>query len=347
METGVLLALTILCLPLLSAVLIWLFGKRLPGGGDFLGIGAMGIGLALSAVLALGHATFGEQVYEIEWLSVGGTPWKVGIILDGLTTAMLLVVTLVSFVVHLFSRGYMHGDERYQDFFRWLGFFTFSMLGLILSDNLVTLYISWELMGLASYKLIGHYFFKRSAYLACKKAFMTTRVGDVGMFIALLAIYMYTGTFQFYGADGIFAQLHLIPAGAQTWIALGLFFGAMGKSAQFPLHIWLPDAMEGPTPVSALIHAATMVAAGVYLVGRSYALIAQSPTALLIISIIGCFTAFIAATIAFTKTDIKAVLAYSTISQLGFMFTALGVGSNIAWKWAPARSSTPATTSRR
>jgi NADH-quinone oxidoreductase subunit L len=280
-------------------------------------------------VLAVFHGTYGTHSAVFDWFTLGDTTWRVGVTLDGLTTAMLVVVTTVSFLVHLFSRGYMHGDENYTAFFRWLGFFTFSMLGLVLSDNLITLFVMWELMGLASYKLIGHYFFKPSAYMACKKAFMVTRVGDVGMFLALLAVYMHTGTLRF---TEIFAQLDLIPEATRTWIALGLFMGAAGKSAQFPLHVWLPDAMEGPTPVSALIHAATMVAAGVYLIGRMYALVALSPVALVVISLVGCFTALFAASIAFTQTDIKKVLAYSTVSQLGFMFTALGVGTNLAWQ---------------
>ncbi len=328
MDTGIVLALVILAMPMLSALLIAAWKRVLPGGGDVVGIGAMGVALACAVTLAVGFGTFGGQHWDFEWLRIGDISWRLGIQLDGLTVALLVVVTTVSFLVHLFSKGYMHGDDRYSDFYRWLGLFTFSMLGLVISDNLLTLFVFWEVMGLASYKLIGHYFFKRSAYLACKKAFMTTRVGDVGMFLALLALYLYTGSLQF---SEVFAKSALIPGGATTWIALGLFMGAAGKSAQFPLHIWLPDAMEGPTPVSALIHAATMVAAGVYLVGRMYALIALSPVAMLIISIIGCFTALFAASIAFTRTDIKQVLAYSTVSQLGFMFTALGTGSNIGW----------------
>ncbi len=331
---GILISLVLLLAPIVGALLIGVVGKKMKGGGDIIGIAALGTSLACAIMLFLGFGSegdpgFGGQHWEFTWLTVGGNDWNLGITLDGLTVALLMVVTVVSFIVHLFSKGYMHGDERYTDFFRWLGLFTFSMLGLVLSDNLLTLYIFWEIMGLASYKLIGHFYFKRSAYLACKKAFMTTRVGDVGMFLALLALYAYTGSLQF--AD-IFANTDMIPGGAHVWIALGLFMGAAGKSAQFPLHIWLPDAMEGPTPVSALIHAATMVAAGVYLIGRMYALIALSPVAMLIISIIGCFTALGAATIAFTRTDIKQVLAYSTVSQLGFMFTALGVGSNLAWQ---------------
>ncbi len=334
MDTGILISLVLLFAPVVGALAIGQFGKKMANGGDIIGIAALGTSLVCAIALFLGFGSLespglGGHHWEFTWLTVGGVDWNLGITIDGLTVALLLVVTIVSFLVHMFSKGYMHGDDRYTDFFRWLGLFTFSMLGLVLSDNLLTLFVFWEIMGLASYKLIGHYYFKRSAYLACKKAFMTTRVGDIGMFLAMLALYHYTGSLQF---DDVFARSGQIPGGAHTWIALGLFMGAAGKSAQFPLHIWLPDAMEGPTPVSALIHAATMVAAGVYLVGRMYALIALSPVAMLIISIIGCVTAVGAATIAFTRTDIKQVLAYSTVSQLGFMFTALGVGSNIAWK---------------
>lgn len=334
MDTGILFCVIICAMPLLSAVIsdiAGLMNVKLPGDGDTIGIGCMGVSAALSLTLLIGHGTYIGQTWDFQWVQFGSIPWRLGIAIDGLTVALLCVVSIVSFIVHLFSKGYMHGDSRYRQFYRWLGFFSFSMLGLVVSDNLFTLFVFWELMGLSSYKLIGHYFQKKSAWLACKKAFMVTRVGDIGMFLALLAIYYYTQTLQF---SAIFtdASIALIPEGARTWIALGLFMGAAGKSAQFPLHIWLPDAMEGPTPVSALIHAATMVAAGVYLVGRMYTLIVLSPVALLVISIVGCFTALFAATIAFTMTDIKAVLAYSTISQLGFMFTALGTGSNIGWK---------------
>ena len=326
------LALVICAMPLLSAIVIAAFKKQLGTKADLVGIGAMGVALLAAIWLAIDHKNVvanGSRVWE--WFTVGDVTWKIGVSLNGLTLAVLIVVTLVSFLVHLFSKGYMHGDSRYEDFYRWLGFFTFSMLGLVISDNLITLFICWELMGLSSYKLIGHYFQKESAYLACKKAFMTTRVGDIGMFLAMLAIYAYTKSLRFDEIDAALAA-NAIPGSAITWIALGLFMGAAGKSAQFPLHVWLPDAMEGPTPVSALIHAATMVAAGVYLVGRMYTLIAMSPVALVIISIVGAFTAIYAASIAFTSTDIKKVLAYSTISQLGFMFTALGVGSNMAWQ---------------
>ncbi|MCG3133546.1 MAG: NADH-quinone oxidoreductase subunit L [Planctomycetes bacterium] len=329
MPTEALLAVVICAMPLLSACILAVTRKTLLHKAHFVGVPLMLVSLACAVVLALHPHEVTK--WDFEWMNLGGVSWRLGIEIDGLTRAMLIVVTVVSTLVHLFSSGYMKGDDRYSDFFRWLGFFTFSMLGLVVSDNLLTLFVFWETMGLSSYKLIGHYFQKESAYLACKKAFMTTRVGDAGMFLALLALFFFTGSLQF---DDVFAKAAAgaIPAAAILWISLGLFMGAAGKSAQFPLHIWLPDAMEGPTPVSALIHAATMVAAGVYLIGRMMTLIAMSPEALVVISCVGGFTAIFAAAIAFTATDIKKVLAYSTISQLGFMFTALGVGSDIAWQ---------------
>ena len=332
-NSEVLLALVICAMPLLSALVLAVTRKAMISKAHLVGVPFMAVSLVCAVLLALHPHDVSH--WDFQWLSIGGKVWEIGVQIDGITRAMLIVVTVVSTLVHLFSSGYMKGDERYSDFFRWLGFFTFSMLLLVVSDNLLTLFVAWELMGLSSYKLIGHYFKKESAYLACKKAFMVTRVGDVGMFLGLVALYLYTGTLQY---DSVFALMKTgvesgaIPLAAVTWISLGLFMGAAGKSAQWPLHIWLPDAMEGPTPVSALIHAATMVAAGVYLVGRMMTLISMSATALVVISVIGGFTAIFAAAIAFTATDIKKVLAYSTISQLGFMFTALGVGSDIAWQ---------------
>ena len=220
MDTGILISLVLLFAPIVGAMAIGQFGKQMSNGGDIIGIGALGTSWLCALALFFGFGSFGGQHWEFTWLTVDGLDWNLGITLDGLTVALLVVVTTVSFVVHLFSKGYMHGDDLYTDFFRWLGLFTFSMLGLVLSDNLLTLFIFWEIMGLASYKLIGHYFFKKSAYLACKKAFMTTRVGDLGMFLAMLALYLYTDSLQF---DDIFAKTHLIPGGATTWIALGLF----------------------------------------------------------------------------------------------------------------------------
>jgi len=248
--------------------------------------------------------------------------FDVGLMVDHLTAMMLVVVSTVSFLVHLFSIGYMHGDRRFTRFFCVLQIFTFAMLGLVLSDNLLTLYVCWEIMGFASYSLIGHFYEKKSAQKASMKAFMTTRVGDVLMFVGLMIIWAQTGTMRFEDinaavASGVFSH------DWRFWAGVLVFAGAMGKSAQFPLHVWLPDAMEGPTPVSALIHAATMVAAGVYLTARC--ILIMTPEALLFVAYVGGFTAIFAASIALVMDDIKKVLAYSTISQLGYMMLGLGL----------------------
>jgi len=236
---------------------------------------------------------------------------------------MLLVVTVVSTLVHLFSIGYMHGDPKYNRFFAYLSIFSFSMLGLVLAESFLFIYIFWELVGLSSYLLIGFWFEKKSASDAGKKAFIVNRVGDFGFLIGILIIYATCGVL---GYDEVFLAIGegKLSGTLLTLTGIAIFCGAIGKSAQFPLHVWLPDAMEGPTPVSALIHAATMVAAGVYLVGRVYPIF--TPDAFLVIAYIGLITLFISATIALTQNDIKRVLAYSTISQLGFMIMGLGVG---------------------
>ncbi len=342
-------ALLILLLPLAGFGVQVFFGKKLPRQGDFVPTGAMFLALLVAAKMFfidfLGQANgIAPQYWRVltEWLVVGGGPAAAGgvnisfgILVDNLTIAMLLVVTLVSSLVHLYSIGYMHGEERYHRFFAYLGLFTFSMLGLVITSNLLFLFIFWELVGLCSYFLIGFYFEKKSACDASMKAFLTTRIGDLGFFLAILIIGSQVGSFEF---DAIFksVQENKWDAALLTMAGIGLFFGAAGKSAQFPLHIWLPDAMEGPTPVSALIHAATMVAAGVYLVGRMFPFLAGagyfggdfwSSDALLVVALVGGFTAFFAATIAFAQTDIKKVLAYSTVSQLGYMMLGVGVGS--------------------
>jgi NADH-quinone oxidoreductase subunit L len=324
-------AIIILLLPLAAFVIQIFFGKRLPRQGDWLPTSAMFISLIL-AILIFGRVlAHYEPSFKInrtfDWIKVGSLDLSFGLLIDNLTAVMLVVVTLVSALVHLFSIGYMHGDVRYSRYFAYLALFSFSMLGLILVDNFFGIYIFWELVGVCSYLLIGHWYEKKSASDAAIKAFITTRVGDLGMFAGIMIIIATLGTFKF---DDVFAG---VAAGelAGGWLTLAgilIFFGAVGKSAQFPLHVWLPDAMEGPTPVSALIHAATMVAAGVYLVGRTY--VFYSADAMLFIGVIGAITAFIAATIAITQMDIKKVLAYSTISQLGYMIAALGVGGYMA-----------------
>ena len=240
---------------------------------------------------------------------------------------MLFVVNLISMLVHLFSIAYMKGDKRYTRYFAYLGIFTFSMLGIVLTDNLLMMYIFWELVGLSSYLLIGFWYEKKSASDASKKAFLTNRIGDIGMFLGILILFTNYHSFSF---DYIYSQIAagVIPFGSEAWLTAAgilIFMGAVGKSAQFPLHIWLPDAMEGPTPVSALIHAATMVAAGVYLVARIFVMLTAD--AMLVIAVVGVVTSLFAATIALTQNDIKKVLAYSTVSQLGYMVMALGVGA--------------------
>ncbi|MFP6739735.1 MAG: NADH-quinone oxidoreductase subunit L [Planctomycetota bacterium] len=341
-------ALAILLCPLAGFVVQVFFGKRLPRQGDWLPTGCMLIALGIASwmmtvLLSTPHGIEQSHSWEIMkgWLSSGGENGlsiNFGILVDNLTIVMLFVVTLVSFLVHLYSCGYMHGEERYNRFFAYLGLFSFSMLGLCIASNLLCLFMFWELVGVCSYFLIGFYFEKKSAQNAAIKAFMTTRLGDVGFLIGILIIAAWAGTLDI---TGIFASVENGKwSGDGAWwltaAGIGLFLGALGKSAQFPLHIWLPDAMEGPTPVSALIHAATMVVAGVYLVARMFPFLAgpgyfdgdfYSGDVLFFIALVGGFTAFFAATIAFVQTDIKKVLAYSTISQLGYMFLGLGVAS--------------------
>lgn len=330
-------AITILLLPLLSFVVLIFFGKRFPRQGDWFGTSILFVCLILSVIVMMQKLSIeGPINYTFQWLSFGTVPVigslqvNLGLTIDNLSAIMLVVVTLVSSLVHLFSIGYMQGDVRYSRYFAYLGIFTFSMLMIVLTSNFFTMYVGWELVGLSSYLLIGHWYEKKSASDASKKAFIVNRIGDVGMFTGIMILYL---TFHTFGFQEIFSAIgngH-IPMGSETWLtAAGIlvFCGAIGKSAQFPLHVWLPDAMEGPTPVSALIHAATMVAAGVYLIARTFPM--MTADALLVIAYIGAITAFISATIAIAQNDIKKVLAYSTISQLGYMVLGLGVGAYTA-----------------
>jgi len=336
------LCLIILITPFAGMALLASVGRWLPRKGDWLTLLTTGAGLAAASILFLGMFSGSGEIfdYPFTWISLGRGGEGVhsvlpfGILVDNLTRTMLLVVTGVSFFVHLFSVGYMHDDDKYLRYFANLQLFTFSMLGLVMANNFLTLYIFWELVGLSSYLLIGHFFQKKSAAEACMKAFITTRIGDVGMFIGIMIIWKQVGSLDystvFAAANPLQAGLDPAAAGTLTGIwktlaGLGVFFGAMGKSAQFPLHVWLPDAMEGPTPVSAMIHAATMVAAGVYLVGRVFPLF--DSTAFVVIAVVGGITAIFAATIALVQDDIKRVLAYSTVSQLGYMMLGLGAGS--------------------
>ncbi len=259
-----------------------------------------------------------------EFVALGSFKLEIGLLIDPLAAVMLVVVTTIGACVEIYSVGYMHGDPRFSRFFAYLSLFLFSMLGLVLSNNFFMIFIFWELVGLTSYLLIGFWFEKKSAADACKKAFITTRIGDLGFLLSLLIMAFFAGTLNY---AGVFEQVAAgaFPPAVLTFTAIALFCGAIGKSAQFPLHVWLPDAMEGPTPVSALIHAATMVAAGVYLVARSMEVFVATADGALVVAIIGLITSFLAATIAITQNDIKRVLAYSTVSQLGYMIMALGL----------------------
>ncbi|MEW6410888.1 MAG: NADH-quinone oxidoreductase subunit L [Candidatus Zixiibacteriota bacterium] len=272
--------------------------------------------------IAAGGETSFEAFYR--FVDLPNFILEIGILVDPLTAIMLVVVTTVGACVQIYSVGYMHNDPRFSRFFAYLSLFLFSMLGLVVANNFFMIFIFWELVGLTSYLLIGFWFEKKSAADACKKAFITTRVGDLGFLVGLFMIGVYFGTFNYHGVFDI-AKSGAIPAGILTMAAVGVFCGAVGKSAQFPLHVWLPDAMEGPTPVSALIHAATMVAAGVYLVARSMPLFVTSADASMVVAIIGLITSFMAASIGLVQNDIKRILAYSTVSQLGYMIMALGL----------------------
>ena len=297
---------------------------------DYLSTAAMLVALVCSFIL-LREVVPDPKPHTVNWISIGDITFSMGFYLDSVTVIMLIVVTLVSSLVHIFSMGYMHGDPRYPRFFAYLSLFSFSMLFLVVSDNLLGIYIGWELVGLCSYLLIGFWFEKDSAANACKKAFLTTRVGDVGMFIGMMMLFAEFRTLSLYGDSGIFEAVSTLESGQILWLSIAgilIFCGAIGKSAQVPLHTWLPDAMEGPTPVSALIHAATMVAAGVYLTARMFPIL--TPSSSLVIAYVGGITALVAATIAIVRFDIKRVLAYSTVSQLGYMMLAIGAGSYVA-----------------
>jgi len=323
----------IFLLPLFSFAIISLFVRpflnQMPKLGGYITIASifgsfiLSVWALMSVLAAPGHEL---PIPDISWVVIeGGVTIHLGLIMDSLTAVMLIVVTVVSLMVQIYSQGYMNGDPGYHRYFAFMSLFTASMLGLVLADNLLFMYVFWELVGLCSYLLIGFWFHRPAAANAAKKAFIVTRLGDFGFLAAILALYFNTGTFDI-------AELHSLAitgalAGTTlTWAAIGIFSGAVGKSAQFPLHTWLPDAMEGPTPVSALIHAATMVAAGVFLVARTFPLFAHSVEALTTVAAIGGFTAIFAATMGLVMTDIKRVLAYSTISQLGYMMLGLGTG---------------------
>jgi len=322
-------------LPLFSFVFTFLFGKRLGVQSHWLPIISVVISFC-GALYAFLQVKSGHHVNQdlYTWISSGTMSVSVGFLLDELTSVMLIVVTSISALVHIYSVGYMKGEDGYYRFFAFLSLFTFSMLMLVLGNNFLQLFFGWEAVGLSSYLLIGFYYEKVSAADAGKKAFIVNRIGDFGFILGLFLIYAAFGTLHY---EPIFAHVDQIAnqtftmlgitVNLPTAIALLLFCGAIGKSAQLPLHVWLPDAMEGPTPVSALIHAATMVTAGVFLVARCNPIFSLSMTALNVITIVGSLTCLFAATIALTQTDIKRVVAYSTISQLAYMFIACGVGA--------------------
>lgn len=331
-------------IPLAVFLLLGIFNQRIkPSVSGYVGV----VGLLISSVLSLYAAyqyffiqgkvdglyqTFSEKSV---WMNFTDTLHiDMGILVDPISIMMLVVVSIVSLMVHIYSRGYMKEDEGYTKFFAFLSLFTFSMYGLVLATNLFQIYIFWELVGVSSYLLIGYYYTKASAVAAAKKAFIVTRFADFGFLIGIFIIGYYTGTFDFETLNNPegsailnWASTSFIGLSLITWALILIFIGGAGKSAMFPLHIWLPDAMEGPTPVSALIHAATMVVAGVFLVARLFPMFyfVEDGFALNIVAYVGAFSALFAAIIAITQTDIKRVLAFSTMSQLGYMMLALGV----------------------
>ncbi len=343
--------------PFISFWLLVFFGPKLgkPAAGWLAVLLGMGVPLACALYVLLGwlgqdhagRAELAANAFRFSWASLGNVPLTVGVKLDSLTVAMYFMVTFVAFWIFVFSVGYMagHSDEvdhrsKYHRFFAYLSLFGFSMLGLVISSSLLFQFIFWELVGLCSYLLIGYYFDRAYASAAAIKAFVTNRVGDFGFLIGLMLVFFHLHTLdldqaartfaeQNAAGSGIFASAYtLFGWSLPTIMGIGLFCGAMGKSAQFPLHVWLPDAMAGPTPVSALIHAATMVAAGVYLVARVFRL--MTPDALMFVATIGCLTLFLMALVAIVQTDIKKCLAYSTLSQLGYMIFGMGCGAWIA-----------------
>jgi NADH-quinone oxidoreductase subunit L len=329
-------------IPLLGATINGIFGKSLPK--NVIGIiaaGSIAVSFVISLRLFLAMLGLGETELPIirnyfTWIQAGQFQAQFGLMLDHLSGLMILIVTGVGFLIHVYSIGYMSHEEGFYRYFSYLNLFVFFMLTLVLANNFLLMFVGWEGVGLCSYLLIGFWFTRKSATDAGKKAFIVNRVGDFGFILAIIMIYW---TFERVDFQGVFLQLQnatLFPVeplgsvGTLTTICLLLFVGAVGKSAQFPLYVWLPDAMEGPTPVSALIHAATMVTAGVYMVARSAELFNHAPGALLVVAFVGLFTAIFAASIGLVQTDIKKVLAYSTVSQLGYMFLACGAGAYAA-----------------
>jgi NADH-quinone oxidoreductase subunit L len=321
-------------LPLIGAAINGLFGRRFKNGVvSFVALlfTAASFGWAVWAVWnAWGHFPYQDPL-RLDWIVAGSFHAPFGFYLDQLSTVMVLVVTGVGFLIHIYSVGYMGHEGGYYRFFAYLNLFMFFMLTLVLANNYLLMFVGWEGVGLASYLLIGFYFHKDSAANAGKKAFIVNRIGDFAFLIGMFLLIQHFGTLNFSGDSGVFHRVSQLGVdGGWGWLtmaAICLMIGATGKSAQIPLYVWLPDAMEGPTPVSALIHAATMVTAGIYMIARSNAIFSRSPHALEIVAVIGCLTAIFAATMGMAQTDIKRVLAYSTVSQLGYMFMACGVAA--------------------
>jgi proton-translocating NADH-quinone oxidoreductase chain L len=330
----------VVLLPLLSAAAIALFGKALPGKGSELGILSVGVGFVLSALIAWETFTNGsleplERAFDWSPLG-GGFVLELGMLIDGLAAMMLLLVTTVSLMVHIYSREYMKGEPRFTYYYSMLSLFTFSMLVLVIANNTLQAIVGWELVGVCSFLLIGFYWEEKPNQDAANKAFLTTKFGDVGLIVGVIVLS--AGLFSATGTDKPFNILETVEAASagelsNTAVVLGMlliFLGCVSKSGQMPLHVWLPDAMAGPTPVSALIHAATMVTAGIFLLARLYPVLAQSLTVMNVIAIVGVITLFFGGLLAVVQDDIKKVLAYSTVSQLGYMMAALGIGGYTA-----------------
>jgi len=339
--------LLILCIPLFMFLLLGIAGCKMSHKmAGILGTAGMGVTAVMAYTVALTYFLSGNPefidasgqrlqyiVFNINWLAfTDDLVIRLGFYLDSISAMMLIVITTVSFMVHLYSLGYMHGERGFQRYYAFLSLFSFSMLGLVVATNIFQMYIFWELVGVSSYLLIGFYYTKHAAVSASKKAFIVTRFADLGFLIGILVLSFYSKTFDFAAlttnpmeALGGAAGTTFLGASVLTWGLVLIFVGGMGKSAMMPLHIWLPDAMEGPTPVSALIHAATMVVAGVFLVARMFPVYILEASATTFVAIIGAATAFYAAVVACTQLDIKRVLAFSTISQIAFMMVALGV----------------------
>jgi NADH-quinone oxidoreductase subunit L len=333
MDTLITMALTVLLLPLAGTLLIAFAGPYLPRTvSAFIGNAVMLIAFVFTAVVAwtVGHRPVADQAVHGTlgtWAHIGALSVPFGLLIDPLALTWMLIITGVGFLIHLYSVGYMAADRDYRTFFAYMNLFVFTMLLLVMADNFLWLLVGWGGVGLASYLLIGFYYDRPIAVLAARKALIMNVIGDVGIMIAMFLMFAHAGSVSF---DSVFSQAAAIGAPALTWIGIWLLVGAVAKSAQLPLHTWLPDAMEGPTPVSALIHAATMVTAGVYLIARCYPIYGHAPVAGEIVAIVGAASALFAATIGCVQYDIKRVLAYSTMSQIGYMIFAVGAGAYAA-----------------